>query len=80
MLLKGESMEYIKLNNGMEMPKLGYGTFRLKGEDCAQAVADAIDRLLHDAGLRDRLQANLRETAQGNEKELINYLHLQMGD
>ena len=46
----------------------------------AEAVADAIDRLLHDFCLRERLQANLRDTAQGNEKELINYLHLQMGD
>lgn len=36
-------MEYIKLNNGIEMPKLGYGTFRLKDEECADAVAGAIE-------------------------------------
>ena len=44
-----------------------------------EAVADAVERVLGDAGLRERLKENLRG-AQGNEKELIRYLHLQMGD
>lgn len=36
-------MEYIRLSSGFEMPKLGYGTFRLKGEECTGAVANAIE-------------------------------------
>ena len=36
-------MEYIRLNNGIEMPKLGFGTFRLKGEECENAVINAIE-------------------------------------
>lgn len=35
-------MEMIKLNNRIEMPKLGFGTFMLGGEVCENAVADAI--------------------------------------
>ena len=35
-------MEYIKLNNGVEMPILGFGTFLLGGEVCENAVAEAI--------------------------------------
>lgn len=35
-------MEMIKLNNGLEMPKLGFGTFMLGGEICENAIADAI--------------------------------------
>lgn len=36
-------MEYIRLNNGIEMPKLGFGTFRLKGKECVDAVINAIE-------------------------------------
>lgn len=36
-------MEYVRLNNGMEMPKLGFGTFRLKDEECTEAVAGAVE-------------------------------------
>lgn len=35
-------MEYIKLNNGMDMPVLGFGTFMLGGEVCENAIAEAI--------------------------------------
>lgn len=35
-------MEYIKLNNGMDMPVLGFGTFMLGGETCENSVAEAI--------------------------------------
>ena len=35
-------MEYIKLNNGMDMPVLGFGTFMLGGEVCVSSVAEAI--------------------------------------
>mgnify|MGYP004641511723 CR=1 FL=1 len=35
-------MEYIKLNNGMDMPVLGFGTFMLGGAACENSVAGAI--------------------------------------
>ena len=36
-------MEYIKLNNGLPMPALGYGVFQIGDEETARCVADAID-------------------------------------
>lgn len=35
-------MEYTKLNNGMQMPMLGYGVFQIPDEQTAQCVADAL--------------------------------------
>lgn len=35
-------MEYLKLNNGIEMPVLGFGTFMLNGIVCEESVANAI--------------------------------------
>ena len=35
-------MEFIKLNNGIMIPLLGFGTFMLNGADCEAAVAAAI--------------------------------------
>lgn len=35
-------MEYLTLNNGIQMPLVGFGTFMLSGETCSQAVASAI--------------------------------------
>ncbi|MDO5531661.1 aldo/keto reductase [Sutterella sp.] len=36
------SMEFVRLNNGVEMPILGYGTLRIPREKCADCVAQAI--------------------------------------
>lgn len=55
-------MEQIKLNNGVEMPLIGLGTFKMVSqEECTRSVADAFE-----AGYR------LLDTAQyyGNEKQL----------
>lgn len=56
-------MEYLKLNNGIRMPMLGFGTFLLGGEVCEDAVAAAID-----AGYRliDTAEAYGNEEAVGN--------------
>ena len=56
-------MEYLKLNNGIQMPLLGFGTFLLGGEVCENAVAAAID-----AGYRliDTAEAYGNEAAVGN--------------
>ena len=54
-------MEYLTLNNGVQMPLVGFGTFRLGGEVCKSAVAGAIG-----SGYR------MIDTAEayGNEKEV----------
>ncbi len=36
-------MEYLTLNNGVQMPLAGFGTFMLGGETCKNAVAAAIE-------------------------------------
>ena len=36
-------MEYLTLNNGIQMPFVGFGTFMLGGEACTEAVAAAIE-------------------------------------
>ena len=53
-------MEFVTLNNGVKMPKVGFGVYQIKDhKQCKQAVLDAID-----AGYR------LIDTAQsyGNEE------------
>ena len=54
-------MEYLTLNNGIQMPLIGFGTFMLGGETCKNAVAEAIEN-----GYR------MIDTAEayGNEKEV----------
>lgn len=56
-------MEKVKLNNGVEMPILGFGVMQIMGEECETAVINAIE-----AGYR------LFDTAElyGNEKEVGN--------
>lgn len=36
-------MEYITLNNGIKMPKLGYGVYQTPPEDTKRCVLDAIE-------------------------------------
>ena len=54
-------MEYLTLNNSIQMPLLGFGTFMLNGEACTNAVASSIQ-----TGYR------MIDTAEayGNEKEV----------
>lgn len=54
-------MEYLTLNNGIQMPLIGFGTFMLGGETCKNAVTAAIEN-----GYR------MIDTAEayGNEKEV----------
>ncbi len=56
-------MEYLKLNNDITMPVLGFGTFMLAGETCEETVASAIE-----AGYRmiDTAEAYGNEAAVGN--------------
>lgn len=54
-------MEYLTLNNGVQMPLVGFGTFMLGGDTCKNSVAAAIE-----SGYR------MIDTAEayGNEKEV----------
>lgn len=54
-------MEFLTLNNGIQMPLVGFGTFMLSGETCTNSVASAIK-----TGYR------MIDTAEayGNEKEV----------
>ena len=45
-------MEYLTLQNGVQMPLVGFGTFMLSCETCVKAVAEAIqsgDRMIDTA-------------------------------
>ena len=35
-------MQTIKLNNGVEMPQMGYGVFQVSPEECERCVSDAL--------------------------------------
>ena len=56
-------METVKLNNGIEMPILGYGVYLVEPEECERCVLDAIS-----AGYRliDTAQAYYNEEGAGN--------------
>lgn len=54
-------MEYLTLNNGIQMPLVGFGTFLLNGETCTNAVVSAIE---HGYRMIDTAEA------YGNEKEV----------
>ena len=56
-------METIKLNNGVEMPLLGYGVFKVAPEECERCVSDALN-----VGYRliDTAQAYFNEEGVGN--------------
>ena len=56
-------MKSIKLNNGIEMPILGYGVFKISPEECERCVLDAIS-----VGYRsiDTAQAYYNEEGVGN--------------
>lgn len=59
------SEKFVKLNNGVEMPVIGLGTYALYGNECERCVSQAIE-----------LGYKLIDTAQmyGNEKDIGNAL------
>ncbi|MGN0324222.1 MAG: aldo/keto reductase [Lachnospiraceae bacterium] len=56
-------MEYLKLNNGISMPALGFGTFMLAGEICEEAVAAVLQE---GCRMIDTAEAYGNEAAVGN--------------
>lgn len=62
------SMETITLNNGMELPVMGFGTYKMHGTECEDAVAAAIHagcRLIDTAEAYDNEEAVGRGIAKG---------------
>ena len=53
-------MEYVTLNNGIKMPKLGYGVYQTPPEDTKRCVLDAIDVGATAASTRHRPTATRR--------------------
>ena len=56
-------MEFLKLNNGVEMPLLGFGTFQMNDEECEKSVLSAINQGYR---LIDTAEAYGNEEAVGN--------------
>ena len=56
-------MDYVTLNNGIQIPKLGFGVFQISKEDCERCVLDAIE-----IGYRhiDTAQSYFNEEEVGN--------------
>lgn len=56
-------MNYVKLNNGIEMPQMGYGVYQVSPRECERCVADALR-----TGYRmiDTAQAYHNEEGVGN--------------
>ena len=62
--IEGDAMQYVTLNNGVEMPALGFGVFKVPDPAvCAVAVLDAIE-----AGYRsfDTAASYMNEGAVGD--------------
>ena len=36
-------MEYATLNNGVRMPRVGYGVYQFSSEECERCVLDALE-------------------------------------
>ena len=56
-------MEYTTLNNGIKIPKLGFGVFQISKEDCEKCVLDAIKEGYR---LIDTAQSYFNEEEVGN--------------
>jgi aryl-alcohol dehydrogenase-like predicted oxidoreductase len=58
-------MEYVTLNNGIKMPKLGYGVYQLSNEECERCVLDAISAGYRsiDTAMRKRSETLLTNAA-----------------
>ena len=56
-------MKYVTLNNGVEMPILGYGVYQVSREECERCVLDALK-----VGYRsiDTAQSYFNEEEVGN--------------
>ena len=69
-------MEYVTLNNGVKMPKLGYGVYQVTPEECERCVSDALAARYRSI---DTAQAYFNEEGVGNavkKSELVAFADL----
>ena len=63
----------VKLNNGVEMPILGYGVYQIAPEECERCVLDAIS-----VGYRSIDTAQAYYNEEGVGKAIVNVAYLAM--
>ena len=80
-------MEFVTLNNGLKMPKVGFGVYQIKNqEQCKQAVLDAIDvgyRLIDTAqsyGNEEAVGKAIQETSKASVEESLKKMQLDYID
>lgn len=67
-------MDFVKLNNGIEMPVLGLGTYMLQGSECEKCVSEAINlgyKLIDTAQMYGNEQAVGNAIKHYNRKDLF---------
>ena len=57
-------METVRLNNGVEMPILGYGVYQVTPEECERCVLDAISVGYRSIDTNNELRARSRGVAK----------------
>ena len=57
-------METVRLNNGVEMPILGYGVYQVTPEECERCVLDAISGGYRSIDTNNELRARSRGVAK----------------
>ena len=63
-------MEFVTLNNGVKMPKLGFGVFMIPNDETERCVLDAIDAMLRRLIQMDTAPALTIETEEGERWDL----------
>ncbi len=67
-------MDFVKLNNGIEMPVLGLGTYMLQGSECEKCISEAINlgyKLIDTAQMYGNEQAVGNAIKHYNRKDLF---------
>lgn len=54
---KKRVMEYVTLNNGINMTKLGSGVYHISTEECERCVLDAISAVYRSVDIADYIPA-----------------------
>ena len=60
-------MNKVTLNNGVEMPQMGYGVYQVSPAECERCVSDAL-----------KVGYRMIDTAQAYHNEAVSYTHLTL--